>query len=315
MILVILACASLLAWSGPASPEPPAGSARFARPKTVSFTLEITGETGGQTGPLTVTCLVPKTLPGRQEVLKIQYAPPASRMFDRDGDRFAVFELEETPSRFRFTMRIEMKLYPSDFQSARKQAKARKKARRKARKKGSPAKEQDMKPFLQPEPGIESDHPAILALARDVKARTAEKKVGRIHALVLEAMRPGPHRGDGRGAAASLKARKGDCCDYADLFVALCRACGIPARYVVGYTVPYDDGPEYAWPEAYVKNLGWVTFDPLLAEFGSASFEKIENRIVVLSHHRRCETLEGDSFWHHEYAGESLKIRSRIVVH
>jgi transglutaminase-like putative cysteine protease len=65
----------------------------------------------------------------------------------------------------------------------------------------------------------------------------------------------------------AFNARKGVCRDFAQLFVAFCRAMAIPARYVFGYLpdvgvealpIPMDF---YGWAEVYLGGRWW-TFDP-----------------------------------------------------
>ena len=74
-----------------------------------------------------------------------------------------------------------------------------------------------------------------------------------------------------------LIAREGVCQDFAHLMISVCRAAGIPARYISGYieTDPIPD-PEgstegtaligatasHAWLEVYSPNGYWVGFDP-----------------------------------------------------
>lgn len=62
----------------------------------------------------------------------------------------------------------------------------------------------------------------------------------------------------------------GVCQDYAHAMLALCRAAGIPARYVSGYVhaMPFGDGQlvgsegSHAWLEAFLPGNGWVGYDP-----------------------------------------------------
>jgi transglutaminase-like putative cysteine protease len=64
----------------------------------------------------------------------------------------------------------------------------------------------------------------------------------------------------------------GVCQDYAHAMLALCRAAGIPARYVSGYVHAYPHGEDHehllgsegshAWVEAFLPGNGWVGFDP-----------------------------------------------------
>ncbi len=65
-----------------------------------------------------------------------------------------------------------------------------------------------------------------------------------------------------------LAARSGVCQDLAHVLVGLCRAIGIPARYVSGYIVTGANGPKrggghsHAWAEAWSPTHGWRGFDP-----------------------------------------------------
>jgi transglutaminase-like putative cysteine protease len=66
--------------------------------------------------------------------------------------------------------------------------------------------------------------------------------------------------------AEALEQGSGVCQDHAHIFCAVCRALGIPARYVSGY-VNHGFGHDahassHAWAEALVEDLGWVGFDP-----------------------------------------------------
>ena len=76
-----------------------------------------------------------------------------------------------------------------------------------------------------------------------------------------------------KGALGALKLGGGDCTDYTDLFVALCRARGLPARHVHGILASgFSDTPKHSWAEVYIPHNGWVRLDPFLVEAGKASF-------------------------------------------
>ncbi|MBQ1377361.1 MAG: transglutaminase domain-containing protein [Lachnospiraceae bacterium] len=63
---------------------------------------------------------------------------------------------------------------------------------------------------------------------------------------------------------------KGFCSYYATAFTLLSRAAGIPCRYAQGYladvdfepSLIVDSGMAHSWPEVYIRNLGWVQFEP-----------------------------------------------------
>jgi hypothetical protein len=62
-----------------------------------------------------------------------------------------------------------------------------------------------------------------------------------------------------------LRTRVGDCNEHTQLYVALARTAGIPARIATG--LAYVNGKFYyhAWPEVYLR--GWVGVDPTFGEF------------------------------------------------
>lgn len=296
--LVLLILASPLAAGGPLGPN-------GRKPRTVSFTVRFTVKTAGKSGPFELTCLVPQTIPGRQEVLSMRCSPaePAVRFFTENGDRHASFSIPKPAREFEIRIRVKAKLFPGDLLAAQK-------SKRRGKRRSVPQPE--LARYLEAEPCVESDDPSIQALIQDIKARTDTKRVRMVHDLVVRTLNPGPYRAADGGAVKALLARKGDCIDYADLFVALCRATGLPARHVEGYTIPYEGGPEYAWVEVHLKKHGWVCFDPMNVDCESAIFERLVNRYVALTRQRRKKALEGARYWRYEYGGESISIQCDV---
>ncbi len=61
------------------------------------------------------------------------------------------------------------------------------------------------------------------------------------------------------GAKEALETGEGVCADYSDLFVALSRANGIPARRLSGYYQSGEVGGQFhAWAEFYLEGYGWI---------------------------------------------------------
>ncbi len=62
-----------------------------------------------------------------------------------------------------------------------------------------------------------------------------------------------------------LETLSGDCNEHTQLYVALARSLGIPARIAAG--LAYVDGKFYyhAWPEVYLRD--WVAVDPTFGQF------------------------------------------------
>ncbi|MGH9265020.1 MAG: transglutaminase family protein [Acidimicrobiales bacterium] len=123
-------------------------------------------------------------------------------------------------------------------------------------------------PFLDPTP-LTAPDAALAAAARRLLAgghRDLEL-ADRVNAWVASAMR---YRQDVTSvrttAAEALALGRGVCQDYAHVMVALCRLCGLPARYVSGHLV--GEGGSHAWVEVLLPSpedpsrLTAVAFDP-----------------------------------------------------
>ena len=63
-----------------------------------------------------------------------------------------------------------------------------------------------------------------------------------------------------------LKRGTGSCSEYTFVFISMCRAAGVPARYVGSLVVRGDDASydEYfhRWAQIYLPNYGWIHWDP-----------------------------------------------------
>lgn len=122
------------------------------------------------------------------------------------------------------------------------------------------------KPDTRPEPFLEVAHPEIVALAERIAARSRDPRViaQRINAWVHDSLEKAVTIGI-PSALHVLHTRRGDCNEHAQLFVALARAAGVPARVASG--LAYVDGKFYyhAWPEVRLRS--WVAVDPTFGQF------------------------------------------------
>ncbi len=119
--------------------------------------------------------------------------------------------------------------------------------------------------FVEPTPLTMPDE-RILVIARQLQsAASSEYDLAlRINDWVNEAM----HYKSGvttvsTTAAEALSVGKGLCQDYAHVMLAICRAAGLPARYVSGHML--GEGGSHAWVEVFLSTQGGLSafaFDP-----------------------------------------------------
>lgn len=112
--------------------------------------------------------------------------------------------------------------------------------------------------YLLPSDGIECTHPEIRQLAEETVEGQSEPLVRAVALFQVTRERIRYVEGPFAGALAGLRAGQGDCEERSTLFIALCRAVGIPARLVWG--------PGHAWSEIALADskgeIVWVPADP-----------------------------------------------------
>ncbi|HYC51736.1 MAG TPA: transglutaminase-like domain-containing protein [Gemmatimonadaceae bacterium] len=119
---------------------------------------------------------------------------------------------------------------------------------------------------IRAEPFLEVNHPEIRGLAQRVTNNSRDPRLiaQRLNKWVHDSVQKEAMLGI-PSALHVLHTRRGDAGEHAQLFVALARAVGVPARVVTGLL--YIDGRFYyhAWPE--VRLRAWVAVDPTFGQF------------------------------------------------
>lgn len=115
--------------------------------------------------------------------------------------------------------------------------------------------------------------PEVLALAEQLRparlddALAVEQALVDLTAAIHQHYRYQPGVTDVQSTVADmLRLKAGVCQDFTHLWISVCRAMSIPARYVSGdLHEPVDAGAyeaTHAWPEAWIPGRGWSGFDP-----------------------------------------------------
>lgn len=125
--------------------------------------------------------------------------------------------------------------------------------------------------YLKSQKFWESDNPEITALAKNLKT------AGKIYDYVVSALEYDYQRaGNNNERYGALKAlqnpKNAICMEFTDLFIALSRAAGIPAREINGFAYTTNSKTQplslnrdilHAWPEYYdAENKRWLMVDP-----------------------------------------------------
>jgi hypothetical protein len=119
--------------------------------------------------------------------------------------------------------------------------------------------------YTQPEALIQSNDTKIVSQAQNLTRDESRihEKVSKIYNFLITHMRYAAQNEE-RGAVWALENGVGDCSEYSYLFVALCRAAGIPARVQAGFAFhrvgeTLEDG--HMWAEYYLEYYGWIPVD------------------------------------------------------
>jgi hypothetical protein len=160
---------------------------------------------------------------------------------------------------------------------------------------------------LKTEPYVESDHPAVARMARQLRGGDAIETVNNIAHWVSTHISYSGYSGQEHGAYYALKYQKGDCTEFADLFVALCRANNIPARRVGGYIYPQSAvvRPQdyHNWAEFY-EDGRWKIADPQNKKLRQNQADYIAMEIIQGS-----QSNPMGPYHRFRFKGEGLKVK------
>jgi hypothetical protein len=157
--------------------------------------------------------------------------------------------------------------------------------------------------FLRPEKYLQVGDERIAELAKKFAGtrRPAPQIARAIYDYVIDHTQYKSIDGFG-GATYCLENGSGECGDYCALFVALCRAAGVPARPVNGFWADETNG-WHCWAEFMLPTGEWVPVDPQVADRSPYQrnfyFGSMHNRRVALCKTHDVRLPESDE-GHHE---------------
>ncbi len=143
------------------------------------------------------------------------------------------------------------------------------------------------KPELSAEPLLQSNDIAIVqqAIAATGLERDARKVAEKLNRWVYDSLKK-EVTFSVPNALQVLRARRGDCNEHTQLYVALARAVGIPARIATGLAFVRGKFYYHAWPEVWLGE--WVAVDPTFGQFPA---DAAHLRFVVGGLNKQAELL------------------------
>lgn len=220
-------------------------NAQFWKTRDFSLSMNFEVECGAGASNFRMLALIPCTHEGVQAIHKTKFSHEPTNIYMEGNNCFAEFYIEHPQSNFTITAEIEGTLYNNDYLSA------------KSKKRLSAA---ELAPYLEHTDMCEVNSPEIQNAAKNFK-KFADTPIELVH-LIWSEIHAIPFYDDPNAKAKSavtlLKEGKGNCLAKTHLFIAVCRACGIPAREYGGLAPTTGHG----WPEVYLNGKGWVKFEP-----------------------------------------------------
>jgi hypothetical protein len=278
------------------------------RKNMVEFDLNFDFSVLGETRRISLTVVLPKTIPGRQEIIDTKYSLKPTRIFEKNGNRYAEFILSKPQKHISIDISIEAELLRYDLHTSKKNRQQ------------NILENSKIADFLKQEQYIEKDHTEIQQVANSIEGQTEEEIVKNIYDYVINNMKYTKHGRKEWGAVQALRKGRGDCSEYSDLFVAICRAKNIPARVITGYTVPPGStSQKHNWVEVYFQDYGWVPFEPSIDKIENIvllnrAFSKMAPMYIYFSNIRNDEILRNYHFASCKYWGDKVTMKDSIKV-
>lgn len=225
----------------------------------VEFSHEIRNYGPGSVESLDIYIAVPQDLPNQSLLSEPKFSPePTDFLTDRWGQKVAHYAVKDLAAGTinRVSMTVQARMWDTNYFIFPE----------KTGKLGDIPKEiRDL--YLADDEKFSLQHPTIQkALAEAVGGEENPYWIMRkIFNYVIDHMYY-ELSGGWNTAPAVLERGNGSCSEYTFVFIALCRAAGLPARYAGSIAIRGDDASLddvfHRWAEVYLPNYGWIPVDP-----------------------------------------------------
>jgi len=249
-----------------------------------------------------IITIIPQDYKNRQKITDISFSIKPNRIFNNGNNRYAEFVIENINENMEIYIKCLIEIFKYDLNEANKTNFINKFESKKS-----------LSIYLNEEKFIESNDPSVIDITKQFNTKNKTDLVKQIYNFVISNMTFEMQKEE-KGALFALNNKKGRCMEYSALFIALCRASGLPARQIYGYN-PLERAILHAWAEVYLDNLGWVPFDPTsnCIEEGKSTFNNFANNYVYLSFKKKDDILLENKFDYAEIKDiKKIRVRSDI---
>jgi transglutaminase-like putative cysteine protease len=265
----------------------------------LNYSVALTNEEGPDVTAVTFTLPLLQSVPPYQIVESWQSNVPVEESIsDNVGNRFARYELGGVATGQTVTIsvqyRVSLRSYIARPQNVDSFS-------------GYDTASALYQQYTQPEQWEESDADEIHKKADELAGSDDGpwQAARRIYDFVGSYLTYNGYNPSEKGALEAFRSGEGDCTEFADLFVALCRARGIPARFCEGFT--YVSGTSshgdltHDWAEILLPNGQWLPVDPTFGRFGENYFGATDDRHFLLVRGRQWPELKGFHYYYYQY--------------
>ena len=199
--------------------------------------------------------LLPRSIKAKQNVKKISFSPMNPSYFEESGDVLSAVFILKDPKSMVVTVTADLDLFESDVRTAVKNVSYLDKA-----------KPDELTKYQMPENFIQSGDEQIIKIANSIDNSDKIEILRSIYNYVHNTL-SWEAQSKELGALNALNGRKADCTDFSDLYCAIARAKGIPARVVTGLATYINGKAWHNWVQAYTDEHGWLNIDSVQHSF------------------------------------------------